>query len=427
MKRIWWVTATIAVLSLVAGCKNNGNNQNSTDMRVLNAVIDAEPLDVLVDGDVKAAAVALGVTSPYSNFSSGTRDVQVRSSTLGTILSDKSVALGDGVHSTLVVYGKRSSISTLVLTDDNPTAPASGNFDFRVLGLSPDTGPVDVYLTASDVSSVPATIPNVGFGAVTTFSEVTAGSYKIIFTTAGTKDVIFQTTAATTYAAGAVVTVGIFPAFGGKLVNGVVLTSGSSASGTFLANPLGRLKAVNAVPDSTPLNFKADGTTLLSNVPFGGSSSYVTTSSGAHTLQLEASNVPGSTIASLAQTIDSARDYTMVAVNNLSLVQLVTFADDNTVPVTGFAKVRFANTMVGSTVVDALVNFASQASSIPYKGTSSYYQLAPSLTYTFTFATAGGVSVITALTPVEIDAGGIYTVYLMGNAAAPQAKLVRDR
>lgn len=425
MKRIWLATAAIAVLALLGGCKNSGHNQNSTDMRVLNAVADAEPLDVLVDDDVKQAAVALGTTTGYSEFSSGTHDVKIRSSSLTTVLADKSVSLGSGANSTLVIYGKRSTMSTLVLADDS-TNPSSGHFKVRVVGLSPDAGAVDLYISTSDVTTVPATVGGVGIGAVTDYIEVVPGSYKLTFTSAGTKDVLFQSPSMA-FADGAIVTVGVFPTVGGKLVNGVVLTSGSSASGTFIPNPLGRLKAVNAVPDSSTFNFKADGTTLLSNVPFGGSSSYVTLASGARTLQLEASNVPGSILTSLSQTINPAGDYTVVAVNNLAQVQLVTFADDNTLPVSGFAKVRFANAMVGSTTVDALVNFASQASGLPYKGASSYYQLAAGTTYTFTFATPGGVSVITAVSPVEIDAGGVYTMYLMGSAAAPQAKLVRDR
>jgi hypothetical protein len=227
-----------------------------------------------------------------------------------------------------------------------------------------------------------------------------------------------------TFSEGQIATLGIFPALGGKLVNGVVLMS---SGGTFLPNPLGRLKAVNAIPDSPALNFKADNTTLLSSVPFGGSSSYVTTASGARGLQLEAANVPGTNIATLSQQVDPARDYTVMAVNNLAQAQLVALADDDTLPTTGFAKVRFANAMVGSTTVDVLVNFASQTTGLVYKGASSYYQLAAATNYTVTFASPGGVSVITTITPVELVAGAVYTVYLMGNGGAPVAKLVRDR
>ena len=80
--------ACAAVLALLAGC-HGSHNQNSTDMRALNAVVGSEPLDVLVADSVQASAVPVGTTSSYSNFASGTVDVKVRSSTTQTVLSEK--------------------------------------------------------------------------------------------------------------------------------------------------------------------------------------------------------------------------------------------------------------------------------------------------------------------------------------------------
>jgi outer membrane murein-binding lipoprotein Lpp len=422
-----WIAAVVVVLTLVAGCKGS-HNQNSTDMRALNAVVDAEPLDVLVDSNVIFSAVALGSTTAYSEFSQGGRDVQLRSSTNSTILVDKSLTFASGANATLVMYGKRAAIGTLLLTDDDPTSPASGNFAIRAVGLSPDAGAVDLYVVPSgNISALPPTISAITYTVATGYAEVTAGSYQLIFTAAGTKDILFQSTTLA-LSAGQILTAMAFPSLGGHLVNGVLLSAGSGAMGTFIPNPFGRLKGVNAIPDSTAgVNFKADGTALLSNVPFMGSSSYVTAATGTRTLQLEASNAPGTVIASRAQQIDPAKDYTVVAVNDLAQAQLVTFTDDNTVPATGFAKLRFANTMVGSTVVDVQLNFASQTTNLAYGSASPYYQIAPSLTYAITFSTAAGITVIATLPTVEIDAGAVYTAYLFGNATSPQARLVRDR
>ncbi len=125
--------------------------------------------------------------------------------------------------------------------------------------------------------------------------------------------------------------------------------------------------------------------------------------------------------------LDAAKDYTLVAASRLAQIQLVSFADDNTVPNAGFVRVRFANAMVGSTTVDALLNFASQATGIAFGSASAYYQVAAATDYTITFSTPGGVQTIATLSPVEIDAGNVYTFYLLGTSAAPQVKLVRDR
>jgi len=42
--KITWIVAVVAALALVSGCKGS-HNQNSTSMRSLMAVPDAEPLD----------------------------------------------------------------------------------------------------------------------------------------------------------------------------------------------------------------------------------------------------------------------------------------------------------------------------------------------------------------------------------------------
>ncbi len=430
MRKAWWWAALSVVIVLLAGCHNGGHSQNSTDMRAVNAVINSDPLDVVVAGDTKFTGLTYGSTSAFANFSSGSQELTVRSTPTQAIYYDATPNFGNGANTTLVIYGTRTSLSTLLLTDDitSPdTVPATGNFKIRVVGASADSGPVDLYVTSgTDISNAPATLGPATFGAVSAYAETTAGTYVVTLTIAGTKDVLFQS-APTQLSGGAVYALMVLPSGGGKLSNALLLQQGQGGTGTLLANPDGRIKAVNAIPDSTTLNFLADGTTLLSSVPFGGASDYVPLPSGSRTLQLEASNVPGSIIASLPQQVGAARDYTVVAVNSIAQPQLVTFTDDNTVPPTGFAKLRFANAMVGSTGTDALVNFATQASGLAYKSASSYYTFAPSLTYTITFDTTGGVSVIATLTPAELDAGGVYTAYLLGTPSSPQVRLVRDR
>jgi len=417
--------AVVVALASVAGCKNSGTNQNSTDMRALHAVVDAEPLDVLVKDDVKQAGVALGTTTPYANFESGTNDLKVRSTTNQAVLLEKSQSFASGQRSTLLLYGKRNALASVVLAED-ATAPASGRSRVRVVGLSPDAGPVDLYLTATDISSGPAAVSGVSYGAVTTPVEVASGSYRIVLTVAGTQDILLQTSAQS-FAAGTNLTVVVFPSFGGKLVNAVLLEQGSGGGATFLANPQVRLKAVNALQGSAGLNFKADGATLLSAVPFTASSSYVAASSGSHTLQVEASNVPGTAVASLARQLDSARDYSVIAIGTLSAPSLVALADDNTLPASGYAKVRFVNALSDGSAADVLLNFAGQASGLAPAGASAYYPVAAGTNYTITFATPGGVTALATLSAVELDASNVYTAYLFGTSASAQARLVRDR
>lgn len=424
MKHLW-IAAVVAVLTLVPGCKGK-NSQNSTNMRAVHAVVDAEPLDVLVDTDVKVSALSFGSTSAISQFGSGTRDVQVRSTTAQTILNDKQLSFSSGVNNTLVIYGKRAAMQTQVIVDD-ATSPASGNFRVRALNLSPDTGAVDLYVTTGSISTSSGSIvPAASYGALTGAAELLTGTLQITLTTSGTQDILFQS-APQPFTDNSTYTVLVLPSLGGKLVSAVLLTQGANPTGTLLQNPLARVKAVNGITDSPALNFKADGTVLLTSVPFMGSSSYVTTAAGSRTLQVEASNVPGTNIVSNTKQLDPARDFSAVAFGTLATPALLAFPDDNSLPTAGFGKIRFVNALVGSGTVDVLVNFAAQTTGLAFGAASTYFQVTPSLTYTFTFATPGGVTVIGTITPVEIDAGAIYTVYLFGTASTAQARVVRDR
>jgi hypothetical protein len=417
--------ALLAVALIAAGCNRGGMNQNSTDMRALNAVVDSEAVDILVDGDVKFSAVAPNTATAYTNFSSGARGVLIRSATNQATLYDKQVQFNSDSRGTLLVYGHRSAMATLMLADDT-TSPSSGKARVRFVGLSVDSGPVDVYITSGSSLTGPAFITGAAVGAVTAAGEVTGGGYQITVTSAGTQDILFQSSTAFNFAAGNNYTVAITPSLGGKLVNAVVIEPGLNGAVTVLSNPISRVKAVNAIPDSTGLNFKADGTVILTAVPYTGVSSYVNSAGGNHNLQIESSNVPGTTIASLSATLSSARDYTLLASGTLAAPRLTLIADDNSPPAIGNVKIRFVNAVSGSNV-DALVNFASQAQGIAPNTASAYYTIVANTNYTITFTTPGGVNVIATLSGVQLDAGNVYSAYVFGTTASAQAKLVRDR
>ena len=414
----------LATLGL-AGCKNGGHNQNSTDLRVLNAVADAEPLDVLVNDDVKASAVPLYGTSGYVNFASGSQDTKIRSSTTQAILGEQTIGYASGVRNTLLMYGRRTALATLLLPEDTAT-PSSGKVRVRVVNLSADAGPVDVYLTTGDISTGGASVGSASIGVVTNAAEVNGGSYKIIVTAAGTQDILFQSSATYSFAAGNDTTVVIMPALGGKLVSVDVLEQGASGTSTFLANSQSRMRAVNGVIDG-PVNFKVDGATVLSNVPFTGTSSYIPVASGSHTLAIDAANVPGTSIASASASLAGARDYTVLSYGRISSPSIVALLDDNSLPAANFSKIRFVNALADGATVDVLVNFASQAAGIAPGKASSYYTVGSATNYTISFTTPGGVTVVASLSGLELVSQQVYTAYLFGTSANAQVKLVRDR
>ncbi len=412
------------VVLLLAACSNSGHPQNTAQMRAVNVVAGSEPLDVLVSGDLKFTVPANSV-SAFSQFTSGSEETLVRSSTSQTTLFDKSLPFGDGTVSTLVIYGPRSAVQAQLIPDDTPS-PGGNTFNFRAMNVASDAPSVDVYLSSTpDVTNAAPVMTSTAYGATSGIAQVAPGKYSIVYTAAGTKDVLFAS-APQTFAAGTSYTTLVTPSGGGHLVNALLLVQGEGGSGTFLGNPLARVKTVNGVAGSTAVNLRIDNKTLLSNVPYGGSSSYVAVPSGPHTFQLEASNVPGTTIASLTQALTPARDYSLFATGPLSHPSMIAFLDDNTVPGTGLARVRFVDALSDGTAVDVLLNFAGQASGIAPGTATGYYSLAPGTTYTIQFTTAGGVTLLATLSPVEIDAGHVYTIYIIGTAASATAGLNVD-
>jgi hypothetical protein len=418
MKHAALIASALIALGVLGGCKGS-HNQNSAQVRMLNAVVDAEPLNMNVDDSAKATGVALGSASGYTEVSSGTRDVKIISSTSQAVLLEKSMGLPDGTNDTVLVYGKRAAMQASVLTDD-ATVISSGHLRVRVVNLAGDTG-----VGAGDLSSLPAVIAGAGAGTVTPSAEISPGSAPIRITLSGTQDVIF-TSDPQNFTAASYVTIVVVPSPGGKLVNAIVLTQAGGT--TFLQNPISRVKATNAIVDAAAgYNFRADGAPILLNVPFAASSTYINIASGNHTLQLEPSNVPGTIAASLTKSLDGAHDYSLVALGTSAAPQLIAITDDNTSPPAGLAKVRFIDAMSGLSAVDVQVNFAGELSGLAFGAASSYYNVTPSLTYTITFASQGGLSVLATATPIEIDNGGVYTAYLLGTSSAPQIRVVRDR
>ncbi|HET7402041.1 MAG TPA: DUF4397 domain-containing protein [Usitatibacter sp.] len=420
-----WLLALLAAAFLVVGCNKGGTNQNSTDLRALNVVVDAEPLDVLVDNDVKFTKVAAGTTTDFTNFDSGTRSVIIRSSTTLATLATLQINFPSDSRGTLVMFGKRAALGVTLLTNDTIT-PGAGNARVSFVGLAPDAGSVDFYLvTGNTITGATPTVAAVTAGIATPAVEVPGNNYNIIVTTAGTQDVVFQTSAPVNIAAGSTFTVGVVPSLSGKLVNGLLINQGSGTV-TPLSNPIARVKAANGIPGDTTLNFKADGTVLLTAVPFTGVSSYVSTASGSHALQIEASNVPGTNIASITKTLDPARDFTILAMGTIAAPTLSVLADDNTVPSTGNSRLRFVNAVAGLNV-DVLVNFASQATNIAPGTASPYFTIAAGTNYTITFTTPGGVNVVATISGAELDSGFVYSAYLFGTPTSARAILVRDR
>src|SRR5258708_20615006 len=184
----WRVAAGLAALLLAGACHNSGHNQNSTNMRSLNAVVDAEPLDFLVADDAKASALPRGSASSYSEFTAGARDVKIRSSTVQSVLAQKTLQFGDGLNSTVIAYGTRAATQILQIGDDT-ISPSSGHFKVRVLPFAANAAAIDFYATSGDISTVAPTLSGIGYSSPTDYTHVTPRPYRPLLTHTATNDI----------------------------------------------------------------------------------------------------------------------------------------------------------------------------------------------------------------------------------------------
>lgn len=416
---------SLLALLCLASCGGSGRPQNSVDVRLFNAVADSEPLDLLIDDSPASTGIAFGATGPYTNYTFGSRIVKVRSSTTGAVLAQVEASFGPNGIYTMVVQGTRSAMTLVPMNEDNTQLP-SGRMRLRLLGGAPERAGLDLYITPTvDISAATPQVAGVPFGAVGTYVTLDGGSYAITVTENGTKEILFQA-APQEYTAGTRATIAALSSSGGKLVSAVLLpTLGESR---VLGNTLSRVKAVNAVPGSTPYNFRSDGVLVFASVPYQAASDYVSTASGSRALRLEPANVPGSTAATLAATLAPARDHTVIAMGTAASPHLTYFTDDNTAPGTGQARVRFANVRADGIAVDVRRSAGTAVTTVTGIG--------PGIITPGTLVTGGeaqtiefvaGGSVVASPGGVALEAGGVYTVYLFGTASSLSARIVRDR
>ncbi len=416
-----WLAALAAAATFLAGCGGSSSGAEQVRVRTFNAVVDSEPLDLLVSDGVVAGAVAPGTLTGYSEIDQGTRVVKVRSTTTQAIISQSNVVFIGGVRQTVFLRGLRGTVAAVALNDDASDS-ASGKFKLRALNLSFDSAIYDIYVGTDDISAATPAFAGMSYAGLIDYTELDAGSRVIIFTLTGTKDVVYRSTAVD-FASGERATLAIYPARSGRLVNAALLRA---SGGSVLANARARVRLVNGIPGAI-LDLKVAGAAVQSALVYRQASAYAETASGSRALQVEATNVPGTALASLTATLEAARDHSALAWGTAAQPRLLLLADDNTVPAPSSARLRVVNALGDNVPVNVLVNFVSRAQSLVAGSATAYVTVVPAADNTVTFTTPDGTRVIAALNTGALADGTVHTVYLLGTSAAPLATLVTDR
>jgi Domain of unknown function (DUF4397) len=177
----------LAALSLfVSSC----GSSNSSQIRFVNAIRDAAPLDIDVNSSkifTNIAFFGYQPTSGYTKVSSGSITVAGLATGTTTQVFSSTASLASGDY-TLIATGSV-----------NNTAPAAGNVEFRVINASQTGGTVDVYILANPVNGgiqPPATISGLAYtqasGYITLPFNSNNSGYTMYVTSSGTTNPIFS-------------------------------------------------------------------------------------------------------------------------------------------------------------------------------------------------------------------------------------------
>jgi hypothetical protein len=172
----------------------------------------------------------------------------------------------------------------------------------RVLHASPDAPNVDVYVDSVKVLS------NVPYPTVSSYLSLPSGVHQIKVNAAGTNATVINVSP--TLAAN-----GAYTAIAANFVANIEALLATDATTT---PPSGyvTLRVIHASPDAGPVDILANGQVVLSNVPFGTISTYLTIPAGTYAIKV---NVAGTTTTAIAATVNLAAgsNYSAVAIGSI--------------------------------------------------------------------------------------------------------------
>lgn len=412
----------------LAGCGGgDADNDGAAHLRLLNASAGYASLDLYVDDAVKNSAVAYGTLGAYVDVgSTDSVSTVITANGSGTALSSSSRSVVKDISYTLVAYGWQGALKT-ALIEESTRAADSGKSTLTVLNLAPDAGTVDVYLTGSDeaLDDATAIATGVAGGASVSGISLGVGSMRLRVTGTGDKTDLRLDVQGLPLASTQVATLILTPGSGGVLVNGLLAVQKGSV--TALANPKARARVVAAVSGNGKVTATVNGSALAAAAtsPSIGSYALIDGSATAPVVL----GVNGVAVSVASQAMPAGGDYTLLVWGDAAAPQTTLITDDNRLPaVTGNAKLRLVHGVAGLGVPLTLTaDFSAVASQVAQGQASAWANVAASTAMRIEVSSPLSTTPLYALTDASIAAKGLYTVFMLGDSATPQAVLRKDR
>lgn len=421
----WRLFAAAILVSLFAACGSGGSSSGTGFVRVVNATLSHPSLDLLVNATVSASAITKDGASGYVAVTEGTQVLQLNDSGSSIALATLSPTISKDQHFTMLVYESSGAIKTSIINDENG-APAAGTAAVRILDLAPDAGAVDVYVTDPAASLATLTAPTFSLsstGLTTAFLTFGTGTYRVRVTGAGDTTDMRLDIPSIALASTQVETVILTPTSGGVLVDGGSLPQ----QGTYVAarNTNARVRLAAAVSGSASVGATAGSVVVGVPTTSPAVGSYVTVPA-VNTLAV---SINGGSVQVPTSTVAAGSDSTLLVYGNPGAPVVSVIADDNHLPTaTTTLKMRLVNGLTGAvTPLTLTANFGVVASNVQ-PGTASIYGLVTGGTAVrLDVNTPAGVTPLYSESALNIPNNQVFTLFMLGDAAASIHVLRRDR
>jgi len=421
-----WLYGVLA-LGVLALQACGGSSTGDAQVRVVNATRSHAAIDLSLNGAVDVADIPRNAASPYTSVSASTLNFEVTDSGAETALASAAITLTKSQAYALLVYEDNGVVKTSWIGETN-AAPPAGTAGVHVLNLAPDAGAVDVYVTAPGVPLAGAGAPSFTLAAsagptATPVLPVAAGSFELRVTAGGSPTDIRADIPSLTLAAGQVVDVVLTPTIGGGLIDAATLVQQGDYAATPNTHARVRLAAgvdggqVVAALNGVPLEPGAVS-------PFVGN--YVTVPAGSATGTV---TVAGNAAAVPPIMLAPGGDDTMLIVGTPATAVVTVLGDDNHAPAsTGNVELRLVDGTSGSAAgLSLTADFALVQQNVLPGSAGAYAAVAGDTGMQLQVSSPLSSTPVYQAAALNIPAGGVYSVFVLGDAASPTTIVRKDR
>ena len=423
--KTWALGLSVATAALLAAC-GGGSSDSKAQMRLLNASIGYASLDMAVDSTTVNSGVTYAAVGSYADVKTDATGTEVQSNNVGSTLVSSTPSLASGSHYTMIAYGAAGSIRTTLLQEDQE-APASGKSKLLVLNLAPDAGSMDVYVTGADetLDAASTVASGIATGSGSGYITLNSGTFRVRMTASGSKTDLRLDIPSITLPSAGVSTLILTGSSGGVLVNGIQLVQQGAT--TNFPNSTSRARLVAAVGGSALVSGSIGQTALMPTSVAPTIGDYATVSAGSADLAVY---VNGTLMSFAKPTLAAGADYTLMVWGTAADPKLAVLTDDNKLPTnyTTSAKIRLVNGVASAaTGLTLNVDYSALASNV-VAGTGSTPSTTPASTSALlTVNSPSSTTPVYSLSELNIQAGYVYTVFVMGDSTAMVGSLRRER